>query len=207
MVLIPAGSFTMGTGQAEIDRLTGEFELARTWAEKGRFAREQPQHVVRLPAYWIGRYAVTVGQFRGFVEAGGYRQRRYWTEAGWAWREAAARSQPDYWDQVTWRGDERLPVVGVSWYESAAYCRWLGVETGRGFRLPSEAEWEKAARGEDRRIFPWGDRFDAARCNVRATGLERTVPVGHLSPAGDSPHGCAEMVGNVSEWTLTRYAP
>ncbi len=207
MVLIPAGPFTMGTGQAEIDRLAGEFELARAWAEKGRFGREQPQHVVTLPAYWIGRHAVTVGQYRGFVEAGGYRQRRYWTEAGWAWREATGRSQPDYWDQVTWRGDERLPVVGVSWYESAAYCRWLGVETGRGFRLPSEAEWEKAARGEDRRIFPWGDRFDAARCNVRATGLERTVPVGHLSPAGDSPHGCAEMVGNVSEWTLTRYAP
>ncbi len=207
MVLIPAGPFTMGTGLAEIERLAAEFEMARAWAEKGRFGRERPQHVVMLPAYWIGRHAVTVGQYQAFVEAGGYHQRRHWTEAGWAWREATGRSQPDHWDDDTWTGDERLPVVGVSWYEGAAYCRWLSVETGRGLRLPSEAEWEKAARGEDRRIFPWGDHFEVTRCNVRAGGLEQTVPVGHFSPAGDSPYGCAEMVGNVSEWTLTRYAP
>ena len=205
LIPVPAGSFTMGTGAGEVDRLADEFELAKTWREKGYFSREQPQHRVMLPAYLIARHAVTVGQFRAFVEAGGYRERRYWTAAGWAWREVIERSQPDYWDDGTWTGDERLPVVGVSWYEAAAYCRWLGEATGRAFRLPTEAEWEKAARGSDERIFPWGDRFDAARCNVRAGGLGRTLPVGRFSPAGDSPYGCAEMVGNVSEWTLTRF--
>jgi len=207
MILVPAGPFTMGTGASEVDRLAGEFELAKTWVEKGYFGREQPQHRVALPAYLIGRHAVTVGQFQVFCEAGGYREQRYWTAAGWAWREQASRSQPDYWDEGTWTGDERLPVVGVSWYEAVAYCRWLSESTGREFRLPAEAEWEKAARGSDGRTFPWGDQFDAGRCNVRASGLGRTVPVGRFSPAGDSPYGCAETVGNVSEWTLTRYVP
>ena len=207
MVHVPAGPFLMGTGASEIDRLANETALARTWVEKGYFGREQPQHTVVLPAYWIGRHPVTVAQFRTFVEAGGYRQQRYWTAAGWAWRGAAGRSQPDHWDDAIWTGDEHLPVVGVSWYEATACCRWLGEETGRNLRLPTEAEWEKAARGDDGRTFPWGDRFDAARCNVRASGLGRTVPVGQFSPAGDSPYGCAEMVGNVSEWTLTQYVP
>ena len=207
MILIPAGPFTMGTGAAEIERLTGEFELAKTWAEKGYYGREQPQHRVMLPAYLIARHPVRVGQFRAFVDAGGYRQRRCWTDAGWAWRETADRTQPDHWKDGTWTGDDRLPVVGVSWYEATAYCRWLGVETGRDFRMPTEAEWEKAARGDDGRTFPWGDRFDPDRCNVRASGLGRTLPVGRLSPAGDSPYGCAGMVGNVSEWTATRYIP
>jgi formylglycine-generating enzyme required for sulfatase activity len=205
MVLVPAGPFTMGTGAAEIKRLAGEFELAKEWAEKGYFGREQPQHTVALPAFWIGRYAVTVAQFRAFVEANGYHERRLWTASGWAWREAAGRDQPDYWLDDTWTGDGQLPVVGVSWYEAVAYCRWLGKMAGRAFRLPTEAEWEKAARGRDARTFPWGDRCDAARCNVRASGLDRTVPVGRLSPAGDSPYGCAQMVGNVSEWTSTWY--
>lgn len=207
MISIPAGPFTMGTGPAEIERLAGEFGLAREWAEEGYFGREQPQHIVALPAYWIGRHAVTVAQFRGFVEAGGYHEQQLWTVSGWTWREAAARNQPDYWLDGTWTSDGQLPVVGVSWYEAAAYCRWLDEVTGRGFRLPTEAEWEKAARGSDARVFPWGDRFDVARCNVRAGGLDRTVPVGRFSPAGDSPYGCMQMVGNVSEWTGTRYTP
>ena len=207
MVHIPEGPFSMGTGAGEIDRLAAEFELAKTWAQKGYFGREQPQHTVALPAYWIGRHPVTVAQFGGFIEAGGYHEPRFWTAAGRAWREATGRNEPAYWEEDIWTGDARLPVVGVSWYEAAAYCRWLSEEIGRDFRLPSEAEWEKAARGTDGRIFPWGDRFDAARCNVRASGLGRTAPVGRLSPAGDSPYGCAEMVGNVSEWTLTQYVP
>jgi formylglycine-generating enzyme required for sulfatase activity len=207
MILVPAGPFTMGTGAGEIERLASEFELARTWVKKGYFGREQPQHTVALPAFWIGRHAVTVAQFGEFVEAGGYREARYWTSCGWAWREAAGRHEPDHWHDETWTGDGQLPVVGVSWYEAMAYCRWLGEATGRAFRLPAEAEWEKAARGADARIFPWGDRFDAALCNVRAGGLDRTVPVGRYSPAGDSPYGCAEMAGNVSEWTSTRYSP
>jgi formylglycine-generating enzyme required for sulfatase activity len=96
MILVPAGPFTMGTGAAEIERLADEFELARMWAVKGYFGREQPQHTVALPAYWIGRYAVTVAQFRAFVEAGGHHEQQHWTASGWAWREAVGRAQPDY---------------------------------------------------------------------------------------------------------------
>ena len=207
LVLIPAGPFIMGTGAAEIERLAQEFELARRWVEKSFFGREQPQHRVTLPAYRIARHPVTVGQYRAFWEAGGYRDQRYWTDAGWAWCEAVGRVQPDCWDEAVWAGDESLPVVGVSWYEAVAYCRWLSEETGQAFRLPTEAEWEKAARGDDGRTFPWGDQFEANRCNVRSSGVGRTVVVGSYSPAGESPYGCAGMVGNVSEWTRTRFKP
>ena len=207
LILIPAGSFVMGTGAGEIERLAEEFALARRWVAKGFFGREQPQHRVTLSAYRIARYPVTVGQFRAFLEAGGYGEQRYWTASGWAWREAIGRSQPELWEEDKWAGDERLPVVGVNWYEVAAYCRWLSAETGRSYRLPTEAEWEKASRGSDGRTFPWGNHFDPDRCNVRASSLDRTLPVGSYSPEGDSPFGCAEMVGNVSEWTLTRFTP
>ena len=212
MVSIPAGEFTMGIDEAQIDHLALAFDEARTWRDKGFFAREQPPHRVTLDAYLIGRYPVTVGQYRAFVAAGGYHHRRFWTETGWTWREAVGRIQPAYWEDETWSGDGRLPVVGTSWYEAHAYCRWLGAETGRDYRLPSEAEWEKAARGATaghggNRLWPWGKDFEAALCNTRAGGRGRTVPVGHFSPAGDSPYGCAEMVGNVSEWTATRFVP
>lgn len=207
MVWIPSGPFLMGTGEGQIEFLASQSEQGLVWQEKGRFGREQPQHTITLGDYWIGRYPVTVGQFRAFLGAGGYAQRSYWTEAGWAWCQAVGRTQPDLWHDATWAGDDRLPAVGVSWYEAHAYCMWLSEAAGRDYRLPSEAEWEKAARGTDDRLFPWGDRFDAAHCNTQATGLGRTVPVGRDSPAGDSPYGCAEMVGNVSEWTATRFAP
>jgi formylglycine-generating enzyme required for sulfatase activity len=203
MVRIPAGTFWMGTSEAQIQWLASEYDLARKWVEKGYFEREQPQHRLTLDDYWIGRYPVTVGQYRAFVEADGYGDQRIWTAAGWPWQDG--RLHPDYWDEEAWTGDERLPVVGVSWYEAYAYCRWLSEETGRGYRLPTEAEWEKAARGTDERLWPWGSRFHAALCNTRASGLGWAVPVGRYSPAGDSPYGCAEMVGNVSEWVATRF--
>jgi formylglycine-generating enzyme required for sulfatase activity len=212
MVSIPAGPFSMGIDKEQIDRLARAFDEARAWRDKGFFAREQPSHRVTLDAYLIGRYPVTVGRYQAFVGAGGYYYRRFWTEAGWAWLEAVGRIQPTCWDDERWTGDERLPVVGTNWYEAHAYCRWLGDVTGRGYRLPSEAEWEKAARGAATgqgggRLWPWGNDFKAALCNTRAGGRVRTVAVGTFSPAGDSPYGCAEMVGNVSEWTATRFVP
>ncbi|MBU0491452.1 MAG: formylglycine-generating enzyme family protein [Chloroflexi bacterium] len=215
MVHVPAGPFLMGTSDQQIDWLARNVDQAREWREKGRFAREQPQHTVVLPAYAIARYPATVGEYRAFVDAGGYRGRRHWTDAGWAWREAEGIVQPAFWDDERWTGDDRLPVVGVSWYEAFAYCRWLSEATGRAYRLPTEAEWEKAAREPDGRLYPWGDAFDAARGNTRASGLGQTTPVGRYSPAvhpklvegGDSPYGCVDMAGNVSQWTLSEYRP
>jgi formylglycine-generating enzyme required for sulfatase activity len=207
MVLIPAGPFLMGTSNQQIDWLVDQMDQARQWRDKGFFSREQPQHSVTLPNYCIGRYAVTVGQFRAFVDAEGYLQRRYWTDAGWQWRKAQARTEPSYWSDETWAGDERLPVVGVSWYEAIAYCRWLSQVCGVDYRLPTEAEWEKAARGADGRLYPWGGVFDAMHCNVRGSSLQCTTPVGQYSPGGDSPFGCVDMAGNVSEWTVSQFKP
>ena len=198
LVRIPGGPFLMGTSEAEIERLARQDDLAWKWKEKGYFRREQPQHTVNLADYAMARYPVTVGAYRPFVTAGGYQQRRHWTQAGWAWRESVARVQPAFWDDERWTGNDRLPVVGVSWYEAIAYCRWLSETTGRRYRLPTEAEWEKAARGSDGRLYPWGNEFDARFCNTSAGGLGRTLPVDQCSPEGQSAHGCAGMAGNTS---------
>lgn len=95
--------------------------------------------------------------------------------------------------------------MDVSWHDALAYCRWLSQVTGKAVTLPSEAEWEKAARGDrDRREYPWGDNFDATRCNCSELGVGDTTPVGIFSNGG-SPYGCLDMAGNVWEWTRSLY--
>jgi formylglycine-generating enzyme required for sulfatase activity len=83
------------------------------------------------------------------------------------------RTEPQYWHDKVWTGDHRLPVVGVAWYGANAYCKWLSELTGQNYRLPTEAEWEKAARGTDGWLYPWGNQFDALRCNVRVSLLRQ----------------------------------
>ncbi|MBI2907477.1 MAG: formylglycine-generating enzyme family protein [Chloroflexi bacterium] len=96
-------------------------------------------------------------------------------------------------------------MVNVTWFDALAYCRWLKGVTGKNVTLPSEAEWEKAARGNtDQRAYPWGDTFDAKKCNCTELGLGKTTPVG-MFPEGASPHGCLDMSGNVWEWTRSLY--
>jgi len=164
MVWVPPGPFLMGSDKRR-DALANDDEL--------------PQHEVILPGYWIGRYPVTVAQFRAFVEASGH--------------------QPA--DSGSLKGPDDHPVVNVVWYDALAYCRWLSERVGMPVTLPSEAEWEKAARGTDGRIYPWGDEPpDEGRCNFGGN-VGSTTPVGRYSPRGDSPYGCAGMAGNVWEWT------
>jgi formylglycine-generating enzyme required for sulfatase activity len=207
LVQIPAGSFIMGTSEDQIDRLAKKNKLAKKWKEKGYFSRESPQHTVTLESYFIGKYPVTVEEYTAFVTMGGYLSKKYWTAAGWVWREKAGKVKPDYWEEGIFSGNDRYPVVGVSWYEAWAYCHWLSAETGKVYRLPTEAEWEKAARGKDGWLYPWGDEFDQTRCNTRVTNVGRTEPVGRYSPDGDSPYGCVDMVGNISEWALSQFKP
>jgi formylglycine-generating enzyme required for sulfatase activity len=141
--------------------------------------REFPQHSVTLPGYWIGRYPVTVAQFRAFVQASGY--------------------QPA--DAGSLVGPDDHPVTVVTWHDGSAYCRWLSERAGVPVTLPSEAEWEKAARGTDGRIYPWGDAPpDGNLCNFDCQ-VEGSTPVGRYNPQGLSPYGCADMAGNVWEWT------
>ena len=139
-------------------------------------ADERPQHTAVLAEYWIDRFPVANAQYARFVEETGYR-------AAGDWHGAFAP------------GKERHPVVNVTWDDARAYAEWCGK------RLPTEAQWEKAARGTDARRYPWGERWDGNKCNVSGRG---TTPVGHY-PAGASPYGCHEMAGNVWEWVEDWY--
>ena len=166
-------------------------------------SNEKPQHTLTLPDFWIGKTPITNAQFRPFVEGDGYRNQVYWTEVGWQWREQDKIIKPGYWDDTRWNGAD-YPVVGLSWFEAVAYCRWLSAQVGHEFRLPTEAEWEKAACGTDGRIWPWGNTWESGRCNSEEASLKRTTPVGQY-PTGASPCGALDMAGNVWEWCATKY--
>lgn len=173
---IPAGSFIMGN------------------APDDGFDREWPQHGVSLPRYFIARYPVTVAQFRAFVD-----------DSGYAWE--SKDKQQDLLNH---------PVVYVSWYDALAYCTWLTeklqdvpwplasyLRQAWQVTLPSEAEWEKAARGRDGRQYPWGNTPDPNRANYDNTGIGTTSTVGCF-PGGRSPYGVEDMSGNVWEWTRSK---
>ena len=189
MVEVPAGPFLMGSSDRDKDAQSDE----------------KPQHTLTLLRYEIGKTPVTNFQFRPFVEGDGYTNRAYWDTDGWQWREQAKRTQPSYWCEATWNGNLQ-PVVGVTWYEALAYTRWLSAQTGMTFQLPTEAMWEKAARGTAGRIYPWGNTWGAKRANSRESDLGKTMPVGQY-PSGASPYGALDMAGNVWEWTASNHRP
>lgn len=187
MVTVSAGRFLMGDDEGEI--------------------RERPQHELYLPAYRIGKYPVTTAEHKRFIEAGGYQDKRWWTEAGWEMKEKRIST---YWLHTRFNKPNQ-PVVGVSWNEAVAYCRWLTAEKGQLYRLPTEAEWEKAARGVEGRPYPWGNEWDPSRLNTFSPGgveldeweLNKTTPVG-IYPTGISPFGLFDCAGNVWEWCATK---
>ncbi len=148
---------------------------------------EKPQRWIHLDEYWIGKYPVTNAQYAVFVRETGHRVPEHW-DGG---------QPPDT--------KENHPVVNVSWYDAEAYCRWLTEITGKNYQLPTEAQWEKAARGNEGRLFPWGNNWDRQNCNAIAGGEQGTTPVGTYSSQGDSPYGCADMAGNVAEWVSDWY--
>lgn len=156
--------------------------------------------------YSVAKYPVTNAQFAKFIEAGGYKQQKWWTAAGWRWREEDRRTEPPYWAERGWNGAEQ-PVVGVSWYESVAFCLWLSDVTGEKIMLPTEDQWQYAAQGDDGRAYPWGNDWKASRCNnnVDEKGVGKTTPVRQYEGKGDSPFGVGDMAGNVWEWCLTDY--
>lgn len=158
LIAIPAGKFIMGAVDA--------FDAS---------ANEKPSHSVYLDAYRIGKYEVTVAQYRKFCRATG-------------------RKMPDP-PNIGW--NDSCPIVGVTWFEAQAYCKWAGG------RLPTEAEWEKAARGTDARLYPWGNAWDKTRGDNPA-GDWALRPVGS-HPAGASPYGCMDMGGNVADWCSDWY--
>ncbi|GAA2661630.1 ergothioneine biosynthesis protein EgtB [Paractinoplanes durhamensis] len=197
-VLVPAGAFTMGTS-------------TEPWA----LDNERPAHQVVLPAFHIDRAPVTNGEYLAFIDAGGYDDPRWWTTAGWDHRQAAGLVAPQHWvrDDAGWlvrrfgrvgpiNPDE--PVVHVCWFEAAAYAAWAGK------RLPTEAEWEKAARwdpatGRSRR-YPWGDESPGPEhANLGQSHL-RPAETGAY-PLGASPLGVHQLIGDVWEWTSSDFHP
>jgi formylglycine-generating enzyme required for sulfatase activity len=150
--------------------------------DKEAEGNEQPQHELYLGNYYFARTPVTNVQYAPFVQA-------------------TFRQPPEHWENgKPPQGKEHHPVIYVSWHDAVAYCNWLAEVTRKPYRLPSEAEWEKGARGTDGRIYPWGDKWDMERCNSEEAGIGDTTPVGSY-PEGASPYGLLDMAGNVFEWT------
>ena len=127
------------------------------------------------------------------------------TEAGWARCREDQWTQPRYWDDSRWDGAD-YPVVGVSWYEAVAFCLWLSETTGENIILPTEQQWQRAAQGDKGLIYPWGNVWDASRCNnnVDGKGIRRTTPVTEYENT-DTPFDVTDMSGNAWEWCLTAY--
>jgi formylglycine-generating enzyme required for sulfatase activity len=169
----------------------GEFLMGSADSDHYAWSNCKPQHKVNLDEYLIGRYPVTNAQYFSYAVA----------------------------NRLRWSipfGKANHPVVNVNWGDAMAFCQWASHVTGRQVRLPTEAQWEKAARGTDGRIYPWGDEPpDASRMNYdsrsrfegSAMSGHHTTPVGQFSPYGDSIYGAADMLGNVDEWTVSPFRP
>jgi formylglycine-generating enzyme required for sulfatase activity len=172
-ILIPAGAFLMGSDPLRDPHARDD---------------ELPQHSVDLPDYAIGRTPVTNAQYAAFLKA-------------------TRHDPPSHWRLLFWKrrwpplGKADYPVVNVTWYDARAHCRWLSEVTGKPFRLPNEPEWEKAARGEDGRIYPWGDTWEEQRCNIELKPDAGAPTPVDAFPEGASAFGALDMIGNVWEWT------
>lgn len=169
---------------------TADFFMGSDQArDAGAHVDEFPGHVLHVTDYYIMRYPVTNAQYLQFIQDTGHRQPLFWTEGAFP------------------AGKENHPVVGVSFRDAVAFCKWAGEKTGFLVRLPSEPEWEKAARGSDARLYPWGNDWKPGVCNTSEAKSNGTSSVGQYSPAGDSPYGVAEMGGNVQEWCSSLFGP
>lgn len=176
---------TLSNGMELMHVPAGKFLMGSTKESKTTYETERRQHTVDIPYdYWMARFPVTNAQYNQFKK----------------------------WNFV--KGKENHPVSHVSWNDAMEYCKWLNqlqkseIRSQKlQLRLPTEAEWEKAARGTDGREYPWGITFDENKCNTGESDKKSTTSVGLFSPQGDSPYGCSDMSGNVWEWTHSLYKP
>ncbi len=180
---IPAGQFKMGTEPKKADELCAQFNDRDV--SRGKLDPELPQHLVDVEDFYIARYPVTNADYKKFVDERGHPLNIQDDDLSrpYNWNLQTSKYQP---------GQEDYPVVMVSWHDARKYCEWLGA------RLPTEAEWEKAARGTDGREWPWGE-WNAENCNCGLPSVS-LAPVGKFSPRGDSPYGVSDMSGNVWDW-------
>jgi formylglycine-generating enzyme required for sulfatase activity len=196
-VYVPAGPFAMGDNNGD-----GE-------------PRERPVHGVDLDAFYIGKFEVTNAEWKRFLADPGYDDVKFWPNG-----RVMPRDQIPYWTQAqnhggATPGSDGYPVIGVNWDAATAYCNWLSAKSGKKYRLPTEAEWEKAARGTDQRRFPWGNSIDFSYANftgsqkfdtVRVPGFyDGSVRDGVQTNNNASPYGAMDMAGNVMEWCSDWY--
>lgn len=174
MIWIPPGPFMMGSNEKDLEGRGIDLGLTKPW-----FQDEVPAHLVNLPGFYIDRYEISNKDFSVFV-------REKQTRPPTAWNSDAYPS-----------GEDLYPVTDVNWFQAQAYCAWAGK------RLPAEAEWEKAARGPQGLIYPWGNEFDSRKANLLSNGPR---PIGS-HPQGASPYHIEDMIGNVWEWTENWYLP
>jgi len=205
LIYIPSGKFTMGTTKGE--------------------KKELPEHTVHLTGYWIGKYPVTVAQFRAFVKETDYVTD---SEAGQgSWIEEGGQIRYDVsWDRPNFKQDDNHPVICVSWNDANAYIKWLSSKTGIDFCLPTEAQWERAARCTDQRTYPWGNELpDGSQANFadvnyfkkfgeKGRNSDRSINDGYAQtspvdafPKGQSPYGVFDMAGNTIDWLYDWYDP
>jgi formylglycine-generating enzyme required for sulfatase activity len=195
-VYVPSGPFKMGDNFAEGD------------------ARERPVHTVELDAFYISKFEITNREWKKFRDDAGYDNPKFWPGG-----RPVPKNQIPYWTDVRNHGggtpdSDPYPVIGVNWDSAVAYCNWLSAKTGKKYRLPTEAEWEKAARGTDQRRYPWGNTIDRTYANYVGNVDSVTIPGFYDgSKRGDlqtrsnaSPYGAFDMAGNVMEWCQDWYA-
>lgn len=174
------------------------------WRGFDQFPNDRPARQISLPLFTIDTYPVTNQEYILFMDDNGYLHKEFWDPDGWKWIQETGRKSPRYWIDPRFN-KPNYPVVGVSWFEADAYARWAGK------RLPTEAEWEKAARGAIRSngiyyYWPWGDSFNGAylNCSDSTEFVHGTTPIG-VYPSGQSPYGVFDMSGNTSEWVADWY--
>ncbi len=196
-VYVPAGAFKMGDNFGD-----GE-------------SRERPVHVVDLESFYIAKYEMTNGEWKKFRDDPGYSDPKYWPNG-----YVVPKDQNPYWNDATNHGggtpgSDKYPMLSVNWDEATAYCNWLSAKTGKKYRLPTEAEWEKAARGTDQRRYPWGANIDLSYANyVNEARSNTAMEVGFFNGEkrddkqthnNASPYGAFDMAGNVMEWCSDWY--
>jgi formylglycine-generating enzyme required for sulfatase activity len=217
MVYVPAGEFAMGNDGIQ---WLWSGSLAESNLSLQVFTDESPQHAVYLDGYWIDQTEVTVAMFRTFVEATGYETAAEKERWGAPYTAGPPEEEWPHVPGTDWQhphgpssdAEDNHPVVQVTWDDATAYCAWVGGQ------LPTEAQWEKAARGTDGRRWPWGDGYAGSRgnfCDAQCPverwrqvgyddGYALTAPVGTF-PEGASPYGALDMAGNVWEWVADWY--
>jgi len=178
MVLIPAGEFIMGT-----DKIDHEKTHLKIGAVKPLFLDQHPSRKIHLDSYYIDKYEVTNEEYKKFLDSSGYDE------------------LPGHWEDGTYKeGTGRYPVTHVTWREALTYALWAKK------KIPTEAHWEKAARGTDGRIYPWGDVYEKGKSNMDIDGAKELVEVG-MYPEDISPYKVYDLGGNVMEWTMDWYQP